>query len=40
MHCASNYPAKKSNSDIDIETEDNMEDREYLSILRKNLKKN
>ena len=38
MHCASNYPAKKSNSDIDIEAEDNMEDREYLSILHKNLK--
>ncbi len=38
MHCASNYPAKKSNSDIDIELEDNMEDREYLSILHKNLK--
>mgnify|MGYP003312306484 CR=1 FL=1 len=26
MHCASNYPAKKSKSDIDIELEDNMEE--------------
>ena len=38
MHCASNYPAKKSNSDIDVELQDNMEDREYLNILHKNLK--
>jgi len=38
MHCASNYPAKKSSSDIDIELQDNMEDREYLNILHKNLK--
>ena len=38
MHCASNYPAKKSNSDIDVELKDNMEDREYLNILHKNLK--
>ena len=38
MHCASNYPAKKSNSDIDIELSDHMEDNEYLNILNKNLK--
>ena len=37
MHCASNYPAKKSKSDIDIELPDNMEDNEYLNILNKNL---
>jgi len=39
MHCASNYPAKKSKSDIDIELTDNMEDNEYLNILNENLKK-
>jgi len=38
MHCASNYPAKKSKSDIDIELKDHMEDVEYLNILFKNLK--
>ena len=38
MHCASNYPAKKSKSDIDIELKDNTEDREYLKILNGNLK--
>ena len=38
MHCSSNYPAKKSKSDIDIELENNMEDEEYLNILHKNLK--
>ena len=37
MHCASNYPAKKSKSDIDIELRDYMEDKEYLNILHKNL---
>ena len=39
MHCGSNYPAKKSKSDIDIELNDNMEDLEYLNILHNNLKK-
>ena len=39
MHCASNYPAKKSKSDIDIELKDNMEDKEYLDILSKQVKK-
>ena len=38
MHCASNYPAKKSKSDIDIELKDHMEDKEYLNILYENLK--
>ena len=38
MHCASNYPAKKSKSNIDIELKDHMEDEEYLNILYKNLK--
>ena len=37
MHCASNYPAKKSKSDIDIELKDNMEDQEYLKVLNNNL---
>ncbi len=39
MHCASNYPAKKSKSDIDIELKDHMEDDEYLAVLKDNLKK-
>ena len=39
MHCASNYPAKKSKSDIDIELKDCMEDREYLNVLNDNLNK-
>ena len=39
MHCASNYPVKKSKSDIDIELEENMEDQEYINILNENLKK-
>ncbi len=38
MHCASNYPAKKSKSDIDVELSDNMEDKEYLNVLNKNIK--
>ena len=38
MHCGSNYPAKKSKSDIDIELKDYMEDEEYLNILYRNLK--
>ena len=37
MHCVSNYPAKKSKSDIDIELKERMEDKEYLNILHKNL---
>ena len=38
MHCASNYPAKKSKSDMDIELKEHMEDKEYLDILNFNLK--
>ena len=37
MHCKSNYPAKKSKSDLDIELDDNLEDNEYHQILKKNL---
>ncbi len=38
MHCASNYPAKKSKSDIDVELNDDMEDKQYLNILNENIK--
>jgi len=34
MHSKSNYPAKKSKSDLDIELEDNTEDQEYIKILK------
>ena len=34
MHSKSNYPAKKSLSDLDVELGDNMEDREYIKILK------
>ena len=34
MHSKSNYPAKKSISDCDVELKDNTEDKEYLSILK------
>ena len=37
MHCKSNYPAKKSKSDLDIELEDNLEDNVYHEILKENL---
>ena len=37
MHCKSNYPAKKSISDLDVELEDNLEDKEYLETLKKYL---
>ena len=33
MHSKSNYPAKKSISDLDVELDDNMEDKEYKKIL-------
>jgi acetoin utilization deacetylase AcuC-like enzyme len=33
MHSKSNYPAKKSISDLDVELEDNMEDKQYIKIL-------
>ena len=34
MHSKSNYPAKKSISDCDVELKDNTEDKEYLNILK------
>ena len=37
MHSKSNYPAKKSVSDLDIELEDNIEDQKYLELLKSNL---
>ena len=37
MHCKSNYPAKKSKSDLDIELSDGLKDEEYLKILKDNL---
>ena len=37
MLSKSNYPAKKSESDLDVELKDNMEDKEYLDILKFNL---
>ena len=39
MHSKSNYPAKKSMSDLDIELEDNMEDEKYLELLKTCLNK-
>tara|TARA_B100001029_G_scaffold128844_1_gene107872 strand:- start:148 stop:1041 length:894 start_codon:yes stop_codon:yes gene_type:complete len=37
MHCKSNFPAKKSISDLDVELEDNLEDKIYHKILKENL---
>ena len=34
MHSKSNYPAKKSISDLDVELEDNMEDHQYIELLK------
>ncbi len=34
MHSRSNYPAKKSISDLDVELEDNMEDEQYIKLLK------
>jgi len=34
MHSKSNYPAKKSISDLDVELEDNLEDKLYLKTLK------
>ena len=34
MHSKSNYPAKKSKSDLDIELEDNTEDQKYIETLK------
>ena len=37
MHSKTNYPAKKSTSDLDVELEDNLEDQNYIKILKHNL---
>jgi acetoin utilization deacetylase AcuC-like enzyme len=34
MHSKSNYPAKKAISDLDVELNDNIEDKEYIKILK------
>ena len=34
MHSKSNYPAKKSISDLDVELDDNLEDKEYIKIAK------
>ena len=34
MHSKTNYPIKKSISDLDVELEDNTEDKEYIKILK------
>jgi acetoin utilization deacetylase AcuC-like enzyme len=34
MHSKSNYPAKKSISDLDVELDDNMEDKQYIKFLK------
>ena len=34
MHSKTNYPAKKSNSDLDVELEDNLEDDKYIKTLK------
>ena len=34
MHSKSNYPAKKSVSNLDVELEDNTEDKEYIKVLK------
>ncbi len=39
MHSKKNYPIKKSISDLDVELNDNMEDHEYLQILKRYLVK-
>ena len=33
MHSKTNYPAKKSKSDLDVELDDNMEDSQYIKLL-------
>ena len=34
MHSKSNYPAKKSISDLDVELDDNTEDKKYIKLLK------
>ena len=37
MHSKVNYPPIKSKGDLDVELEQDMEDEQYLDILKKNL---
>ena len=37
IHCKNNFPFRKSKSDLDIELEDNLEDKDYLDIVNKTL---
>ncbi|MDA9753510.1 histone deacetylase [Candidatus Pelagibacter sp.] len=37
MHSKSNYPAKKSKSNLDVELDDNTEDIQYIKLLKYNL---
>ena len=37
MHCRNNYPLQKEQSDVDVELEDGIQDKEYLALLAKNL---
>ncbi|MDC3174582.1 histone deacetylase [Candidatus Pelagibacter sp.] len=37
MHSKTNYPAKKSTSDLDVELEDDLEDESYIKILKHHL---
>ena len=37
MHSKTNYPAKKSISDLDVELEDNLEDQSYIKTLKHHL---
>ena len=38
MHAKVNYPAKKSVSDLDVELDEDLEDKAYLEILKENLR--
>ena len=37
MHSNTNYPAKKSTSYLEVELEDNLEDQNYIKILKRNI---
>ena len=37
IHCKNNFPFRKSISDMDVELEDDLQDSEYLAILKKTL---
>ena len=39
MHCKNNFPFRKTKSDLDIELDDNLNDDEYLHILKQVLNK-